>query len=79
MSETGDTIALAYLALAVFAEDGTLDMRELDALLAQARRDNKVTDQEKRILANVFDRIGREDVATDVWDRIQSVRRQYEI
>ena len=76
MTETNNPIELAYLALAVFAEDGTLDMKELDSLLSHAHHEGTMIDQEKRILANVFDRISEADVAPDVWDRIQTIRRR---
>lgn len=74
-----DAIKLAYLALAVFAEDDTLDAKGLDALLNVAMHDGVIDDEEKRILANVFNRIDEAHVESDVWNRIQSIRRQHAV
>ncbi len=79
MTEKPEQIKLAYLALAVFADDGALDMKELDTLLHFALHDNQLDDAERRILANVFDHIDEDHVAPDVWERIKKVRAQYAI
>lgn len=74
-----DAIELAYAALAVYADDGTLDMEELNFLLGMALRDGVISDEEKNVLAGVFNRVHEEAVTARVWDRIQSVRRKYNI
>jgi hypothetical protein len=72
-------IEMAYASLAVFADDGTLDMKELDVLLGMALDDGEISEAERRILNNVFNRIQEEDVSPDVWQRVQSVRMQHKV
>ena len=72
-------IELAYASFAVFADDGSIDMGELNFLLGLALKDGKVSDDERRILNNIFNRIREEDVSSEVWERIQAVRLQHSI
>lgn len=72
-----DGIELAYASLAVFADDGTIDMNELNSLLRLAMRDGELSDSEKAVLRNVFNRVLEEDVDGDVWERIQGIRRMH--
>ena len=70
---------LAYASFAVFADDGTLDLGELDFILGLALRDGIITDGEKEVLRGVFNRVLEPDVSAEVWRRIQSVRQQHGI
>lgn len=81
MNERADKegIELAYASLAVFMDDGELDMAELDALLKLAMRDGEFSESEKAVLRNVFNRVLEEDVDGEVWERIQSIRRMHSI
>ncbi|HEX7240827.1 MAG TPA: hypothetical protein VF263_11210 [Longimicrobiaceae bacterium] len=58
----------------VFADDGKLDLPELDYLLAVAMRDGAIDPGERRVLAALFDRIAREAVPEEVWSRIAEAR-----
>jgi len=79
-SPSSDTsIELAYASLAVFADDGKLDMNELKSLLDIALRDGIISDKEKDILRNIFNRVMEPDVTAEVWSRIQLVRKQHAI
>ena len=73
------TIELAYASLALFADDGALDMEEVNTLLDVALRDGVITDGEKDVLRGVFNRITEPDVSAQVWARIQDVRHQHGI
>ena len=72
-------IELAYASFAVFADDGTIDMGELNFLMGLALRDGRVDDTEKQILAGVFNRVLEQDVTAEVWRRVQAVRKQHGI
>jgi hypothetical protein len=76
---TDTSIELAYASLAVFADDGTLDMNELKSLLDIALRDGIISDKEKDILRNIFNRVMEPKVSAEAWDRIQLVRKQHGI
>lgn len=76
-AQNQDGIELAYASLAVFADDGTIDMNELSSLLRLAMRDGEFSESEKAVLRNVFNRVLEEDVDGNVWERIQGIRRMH--
>jgi hypothetical protein len=78
-SEDNSSIELAYASLALFADDGELDMEELNTLLDIALRDGVISDREKDVLRGVFNRLTEPDVTAEVWARIQGLRQQYSI
>lgn len=72
-------LEIAASSVRVFANDGTLDIRELEHLLAVALRDGSVNDDERRVLGNILNRVREHEVTSAVWARIGEVRRQYGI
>lgn len=79
MPEIPSHIELAYSSIRVFADDGTIDMEELNFLLGIALRDGKIDDDERRVLGNIFNKVSEKDVAPKVWERICEVRAKYSI
>ena len=77
--ENRSSIELAYASLALYADDGQLDMDELNTLLDIALRDGVISTGEKEVLRGVFNRITEPDVTAEVWSRIQDLRQQYSI
>lgn len=72
-------IEIAYSSIKVFADDGKLDMGELNFLLGLALRDNEVDDDEKRVLRNVFEQAEQGEIDPAVQERINQVRIKYGI
>ena len=70
---------MAIAAEKCFANDGVLDIRELETLMNMARRDRKIDDDEKKVLSDVFARVREPDVSHAVWERIKEVRNWYDI
>ncbi len=71
---------IAWSAIKVFADDGTIDEGELNFLLGLALRDKIVDEDEKRVLRSIFDRAeSSNSLAPKVRDRIASVRAQHGI
>jgi LDH2 family malate/lactate/ureidoglycolate dehydrogenase len=68
---------IAIASIHVFADDGRLDLAELEKLLALALRDGIVDEDEKRVLANILTRAERDGVDESVLTRIDQVRQQY--
>ena len=68
---------IAIASIHVFADDGRLDLAELEKLLALALRDNIVDEDEKRVLANILTRAERDGVDESVLTRIDQVRQQH--
>ena len=76
---TPSHIELAYSSIPVFADDGTIDMGELNFLMGIALRDERIDEDEKRILKSIFDRVSAGDVTPRVWERIEAIRAKYGI
>lgn len=72
-------IDIAIASIQCFADDGTLDMGELNFLLGLALRDNFIDEDEKRVLSEIFAKVGKEDVSENVWNRINEIKKKYEI
>ena len=72
-------LEIAIASIQCFTDDGTLDMGELNFLLGLALSDNKVDDEEKRVLGNIFSQVKRNEVRPVVWERIQEVKKKYSI
>lgn len=72
-------LQIASAAMGVFANDGTIDRRELEYLLSLALKDGQVDEDEKRVLAGILDRVPRREVSAELWQRIGEVRKQHGI
>lgn len=72
-------IELAYSSIPVFANDGTIDMEELNFLMGIALRDQKIDEDEKRVLNSIFSKVKEADVTPKVWERIQAIRKKHNI
>jgi hypothetical protein len=72
-------LEIAYSSIRVFADDGTLDLGELNFLLGLALRDGVIDEEEKRVLGNILRRVPRSEVGHRVWERIEEIRRLHGI
>lgn len=73
-------VEIAWNAIKVFANDGTVDESELNFLLGLAMRDQVIDADEKRVLAGIFDRAEASSrLAPNVRERIQQVRQRHQI
>ena len=79
MTKHDDQMRLAYAAFAVFADDGKIDMNELNALLGMALSDGKIDKDEKRVLRNVFEHCDAHDLDPAVERKIALVREIHDI
>lgn len=70
---------IAVASINCFSDDGKLDLGELNFLLGLALRDDKVDEDEKRVLANVLRKLTPQNVEPIVWQRIEAVRLKYGI
>jgi hypothetical protein len=70
---------MQYSFLSVFANDRTIDARELAMLEKLALEDGTVDDQERAVLSRIFARVTAESVAGDVWDEICRFKAKYQI
>ena len=79
MSEMDSHSEIAMAAVKCFADDGTIDLGELNSLLALALRDNQIDEEEKRVLGNVLSQLTEANVTPVVWQRVQEIERRYNL
>jgi hypothetical protein len=70
---------LQYSFLHVFANDATIDARELAMIERLALKDGTVDDQERKVLGRIFARIDEQNVSKDVWDEICRFKSEHRI
>ena len=70
---------VAYSFLVVFGNDDTISDGELDMLENLALEDGVVSDDERRVLSNLFSRVDRDHLATAVWEEIQRFKSTHGI
>lgn len=72
-------LELAYSAIRIFANDGTVDTEELNFLLGIAMRDEQIDDEEKRVLGNIFKQAEKTNLSRAAQARIKEIRRKFSI
>ncbi len=79
MANESGYIELAYSSIPVFLDDGSIDMEELNFLMGIALRDEKIDDDEKRVLKSIFEQLSEDKVSARVKERVEAIRRKYDI
>lgn len=77
--ELNNHLKIALASINCFTDDGTLDLGEINYLLGLAMTDNVIDDDEKDVLANIFNRVSQSEVSSAVWARISEIRARYSI
>ncbi|MBI3830987.1 MAG: hypothetical protein HY291_15815 [Planctomycetes bacterium] len=70
-------VQIALSIQKMLENDGKLDQKELDELLALALLDNEIDEDERRILHLIFRQLEPKDVTPDAWAQLQDVRKKY--
>ena len=70
-------LEIAYSSIRVFADDGKVDLGELNFLLGLALRDGEIDDEEKRVLRNIFKQARDTNLSPRVEERIREVENRY--
>jgi len=73
------TQLIGYTFLVVFANDDTIDEKELAMLEKIALEDHVIDVDERRVLQKIFSRVTKEQVSENVWKEIESFRTKYGI
>ncbi len=79
MSSESSYIELAYSSIRIFADDGTVDMGELNFLIGLALKDNQIDEDEKRVLRRIFEHAEKTKLSLAVRARIRELRRRHSI
>jgi hypothetical protein len=72
-------LEIAYSSIRIFADNGQLDLMELNFVLGMALRDGSINEEEKRVLSNIFNAALSGGVTDVVRNRIAEVRRIHRI
>lgn len=77
MSETKDYLEMSFRSINCFANDGKLDVGELNELVNVALRDGVVDDNEKRVLGKIISRLNATELQGELKQRVNQLREEY--
>jgi len=77
--ECRDYLELAFRSIQCFADDGKLDVQELEELMEIALKDGVIDDNEKRVLANIFDRLTPAELTRDMQQKVEEIKAKHGI
>ncbi len=70
---------MGYSFLVVFANDDTIDEKELKMLEKIALEDNVIDEDERRVLRKIFSRVTKEQITEKVLEEIESFCSKHRI
>lgn len=79
MPQAKSHIEIAFRSITVFADDGQLDIGEINFLLGLALRDDVIDEDERRVLGDIFAQAEKGHVPHKVQMRIDEVREKHDI
>lgn len=79
MAENRDYLEMTFHSINCFADDGSLDVDELNQIMDIALRDGVVDDNEKRVLANILGRLKTYELTGEMAVRVDEIRRELKI
>ncbi|QGX38507.1 hypothetical protein [Permianibacter aggregans] len=74
--EKRDYLELTYRSINCFANDGKLDVHELDRLIAIAMKDGVIDANEKRVLENIIGRLTPSELSAEMSQKVNALRAQ---
>ena len=79
MQESRDYLEMSFHSINCFANDGTLDVHELEKILDIAKRDGVVDDNEKRVLSNIIGRLTDKELRGELRRRVEELQDEYQL
>jgi hypothetical protein len=79
MSESRDYLEMTFHSINCFADDGKLDVSELNKIVDIALKDGVVDDNEKRVLRNIISRLSPEELQGEMKFRVEQLRAKYSL
>lgn len=74
-----DYLEITFRSINCFADDGKLDVNELNQLVDIALRDGAIDDDEKRVLGNIIARLNEDELTAGMLARIHELRQQHDL
>lgn len=77
MKESRDYLEMTFHSINCFANDGTLDVNELNQILAIALKDGVVDDNEKHVLSNIIGKLNEEELDGELLSKVEEIKMEY--
>ncbi|MGR6874957.1 hypothetical protein ACU6U9_22330 [Pseudomonas sp. HK3] len=77
MSNSNDYLEMSFRSINCFANDGKLDVYELNEIVGIALKDGVVDDNEKRVLASIIARLNAEELVGELADNVAELRAEH--
>ena len=79
MTESRDYLEMTFHSINCFADDGKLDIAELNQIVDIALKDGVVDDNEKRVLSNIISRLSTDELKGALKVRVEQLRKELSI
>ena len=76
-TENRDYIEMAFRSIQCFADDGKLQVAELEELVNIALTDGVVDDNEKRVLKNIIDRLTPAELTAEMRGKVTELTERF--
>ncbi len=77
MKESRDYLEMTFHSINCFADDGTLDAKELDQIISIALKDGVVDENEKRVLSNIIGRLNAAELESGLLAKVEEIKTTY--
>lgn len=77
MSESRDYLEMTFQSINCFANDGKLDATEFGKIVGIALKDGVVDENEKRVLANIIDRLSEDELQGELGVKVGQIKDKY--
>ncbi|KZX85339.1 hypothetical protein A3715_28395 [Oleiphilus sp. HI0009] len=68
---------MTFHSINCFADDGKLDVNEINQILAIALKDGVVDDNEKRVLSNIIGRLNEAELDVEMLSKVEEIKTEY--
>jgi hypothetical protein len=77
MNKSNDFLEMTFRSINCFANDGKLDVDELNEIVEIALKDGVVDANEKRVLASIISKLNAEELVGELADKVSQIRTEY--
>jgi len=77
MSESRDYLEMTFHSMNCFANDGVLDVDELNQIVNIALKDGVVDENEKRVLSNIIGRLKESELEGELLAKDEEIKSSY--
>ena len=77
MKENRDYLEMSFHSINCFANDGKLDVGELEKILEIALRDGVVDANEKRVMQNIISRLTPSEMTAEMQAKVKEIQEKH--